>query len=185
MMRAMGSLVLACAALSAADGTAQAPYHPSPLGAAVVLRLSQEDADPIRGELIAATTDTVWVLDSAVLYRVPLGSIQQVEFRRFESGASTAWIWGIAAGLVSAGALTAACSSVEGNDGCGSVFPAVMVRWMLWAGLGAATLSASSGETLPPNVDALQPYARFPQGLPPGVDRTTLRVGVSLPLPRS
>lgn len=184
MRPAHATLLFAYTALAAANLTGQEPYHPSPFGAVVVLRQNGKGHDPIEGELIAATADSVWVLQSATLRSVPLESIRRVEFTRFESGASTAWTWGLVAGVLSAGALYAACSSVEGTDNCGILFPVVMAPWVIFAGVGAASLSGSSVEDLPATADALRPYSRFPQGLPPGMDGATLRVGVSLPLPR-
>lgn len=184
MTRASVLLVFACATVAAADLVGQEPYRPSPFGAAVVLRRTGKDRAPIQGELIAASADSVWVLQGAALRSVPLESVKRVEFRRFDSGASTAWTWGLVAGVLSAGALYAACSSVEDTSGCGILFPVILAPWVLWAGVGAASLDGSSREDLPATADALRAYSRFPQGLPAGADGTTLRVGLKLPLPR-
>lgn len=184
MSRASVVLVFSCAVIPASDLAGQEPYRPSPYGAAVVLRQTGRDRAPIQGELIAASADSVWVLQGSALRSVPLKSLKRVEYRRFDSGASTAWTWGLVAGVVSAGALYAACSSVEGTDNCGILFPTILAPWVLWAGVGAATLDGSSREDLPTTAETLRAYARFPQGLPAGADGTTLRVGLKLPMPR-
>jgi hypothetical protein len=183
MTRVVCTLLCACTALSAAGVNAQEPYKFSPYGADVVV-VRRQQAGPIRGELIAASADSVWVLDNTALRGVPLASVQQVDIRRFNSGASTAWTWAIAGGLVSAGALTAACSSVEDTSGCGIILPLMMVPWLAWGWGGAASLGGSSRRSLRPAASVLRAYSRFPQGLPPDLDIATLRVGVSLPLPR-
>jgi hypothetical protein len=47
----------------------------------------------------------------------------------------------------------------------------------VWAGVGAYATSVYTRAPLVMtlSVEALRPYARFPQGIPPGLDRGTLR----------
>jgi hypothetical protein len=165
---------------------AQEPYRPgSPLGADVVVKPRRRDAGPIlRGELLAVSVDSLWIVGPTTLTALPLADLAGVQVRRFRSGASTALVWGLLGGLLSGGLLTAACSTVNEGGGCAGVMVFSLITWGLWGGVGAATLSGSSVRTLPPTEPALGPYARFPQGLPPGVDRQLLAPATRTPLPR-
>jgi len=170
-------LLLALSAAIAPEAATQEPYRPgSPLGADVVVKPRSRNAGPlVRGELIAVSVDSLWVLGPTTLTTLPLADVAGIQVRRFRSGASTALIWGFLGGLVSGGLLTAACSTVADADGCGGVMVFSIITWGLWGGVGAATLSGSSVRTLPPSETALGRYARFPQGRPAGVDRAGVR----------
>ncbi|NIM47733.1 MAG: hypothetical protein GTN78_07025 [Gemmatimonadales bacterium] len=61
----------------------------------------------------------------------------------------------------------AACESAEGD--CGVVFPAVLLSWRFIGGVAALTVEPSRYIEFPTALHfQLQPYARFPQGLPEG-----------------
>lgn len=185
MTRAL-TTALALGLILAGVAHGQRPYAPgSPYGADVVVkpRRGRGAGPEIRGELIAVSPDSLWVLHNSALTVLPLSDVGAVQMRRFRANASTALIWGLVGGLVSGGLLTAACASVEDAE-CGGVMVFSLVTWGLWGGLGAATLSSSSTRSLPPAEGTLRGYARFPQGLPPDLDRSVLRIGLAAPLPR-
>lgn len=121
----------------------------------------------LSGELLAARQDSVWVLPRrAKLSVLSLSDIARARVPRTGPSAGGMLVWALVGGTVSGLALTAACSSVDGAD-CGGLLPAMIVSWGLVGGIAAAITGSGSR---PVNVDArgLAPYARFPQGLPPG-----------------
>lgn len=137
---------------------------------------SAKQSPPAKGELIAVGPEQLWILEDKGIHEVPLSSIGEVDVRRHKLGGKQAALWAVVGALVTGGALTAACSSVEGNGGCGKVFLAVGATWGLFGGVSAASLERSSRLPIPsPDWEALRPYARFPQGLPPGLDPAILR----------
>lgn len=120
----------------------------------------------IRGELLAATVDTVWVLGENGVVPLPLSAVRQVRIP-YSGGvsASTVLKWGAVAGIVTGAALTAACSSVA--DGCGSVFSATLVTWSVITGISALLAGRGSAAKIGPlGFGRLPAYARFPQGVP-------------------
>jgi hypothetical protein len=179
-------LLLALSAAILPEAATQEPYRPgSPLGADVVVKPRSRNAGPlVRGELIAVSVDSLWVLGPTAFTAVPLAGLAGVQMQRFRSGSSTALVWALVGGLVSGGLLTAACSTINEGGGCAGVMVFSLVTWGLWGGIGAATLSSSSVRTLPASAPALGPYARFPQGLPPGVDRQMFGTRTTTPSPR-
>ena len=76
--------------------------------------------------------------------------------------------WSLIGGLVTGGALTAACTAE--TDGCAGVG---LITLGLWLGIGALcapSLEGSSRIVLPrPTPEELRAFARLPQGLPAGV----------------
>jgi hypothetical protein len=104
--------------------------------------------------------------------RVEIDSIR-VELHRL--GAAEAGAWTLIGGLVTGGILAAACGSVEGSENCGAAFAGTLV---LWAAIGvpaSLNLAKSSGLVVKPDgLDQLRAYARFPQGVPQGLDPTGL-----------
>jgi hypothetical protein len=82
-------------------------------------------------------------------------------------------------GLASGVAMTAACSSVEGNDGGGCARAGTIWGglWVLSGLLAAPSLDGSSQITVDPQSERLKPYARLPAGLPGGLDPQALQQG--------
>jgi hypothetical protein len=91
--------------------------------------------------------------------------------------------WGLVSGLASGVAMTAACSSVEGNDssGCARAGAVWGSLWVLAGLLAAPSLDASSQVVLDPESSRLRPYSRLPAGLPKGVDPQSLAAGPPAP----
>lgn len=128
------------------------------------VRLERRDGSRVSGELLAAARDSVWLLDRDEMIVVPLVLVQSAQVRRPGIDATGILVWAVVGGLLTGGALTAACSTVA--EGCGAVFTATMVSWGLVGGLAAA-ITRSPHRRLALDVPAFTPYARFPQGLPP------------------
>ncbi|HWP37412.1 MAG TPA: hypothetical protein VNL18_07645 [Gemmatimonadales bacterium] len=129
------------------------------------VRLERRDGSRVSGELLAAARDSVWLLDRDEMIVVPLVLVRSAQVRRPGIGATGILVWAVAGGLLTGGALTAACSKVW-EEGCGAVFTYTMVSWGLVGGLAAA-ITRSPHRWLALDVPAFTPYARFPQGLPP------------------
>ena len=124
------------------------------------------------GELIAASADSLWLLLPRELVAVPREAVLDVRVDRKTFGAGRAFGWAAIGALVSGVALTAACNSVE-DASCGGVFPATALLWALVGGAAAPSISGARWETIDAWRD-LPPHARFPQGLPSGVDYQAL-----------
>ena len=138
-------------------------------------------ATPLTGELIAVSAESLWVLGDTGLGALPLGAVDRVSVRRHNFTAGRALAWALVGAAVTGGALSAACSSVEGAE-CGRVFPGVALSWVFWGGLAAASADASSKLRIDAaRWDSLRAYARFPQGIPAGVDRRALRAAAAVP----
>ncbi len=177
-MRLRNFTVTSAAALSLASPAA-AQLDKSVLGANVQVAVA--NAPKIKGELIAVSTDSVWVLRGLELLTAPVARVSLVRLRRHKLDGAAGLIWTVVGGVVTAGLLTAACNSVDGAE-CGGLFAGVMVPWAVIGGLSALSLEASSRQDFRPGEYAgLRAYARFPQGLPEHYDAGTL----ALPVPAS
>jgi len=138
----------------------------------VVMAPAKEE---VKGELLVVEKDRLYVRAGDGVREIPLGSVREARVKRHDFGKSKAWAWSLIGGLVTGGAFTAACSSVEGEGSCGV---ALLISLGLWMGIGA--LSAASFEKSSrlvlsrPTPDELRAFARLPQGLPPGVTPATL-----------
>ncbi len=114
----------------------------------------------VEGELIAVYADTIHVLAAERLVSVPRPSRCCVTLTAFDMNYAPLVIWG-AAGVLS-----------TASHGIGLIITAP-----IWA---IAATSVAANASFAPRVrssdaEALRPFARFPHGLPPGLDRTTLR----------
>lgn len=153
------------------------------LGRAVEVRqTSGSSKDPVRGELIAVGPDTMWVAGPENVRAIPRGAVQDVQVKRHGLTKSKALRWVIIGALVSGIALSLACSSVEDAGGCGSIFIPVGLTWGAIGVPSAMSLGESSRlRVTPAKWDSLSAYARFPQGLPEGVDPDSLVPGQTPP----
>jgi hypothetical protein len=175
MRIALGAALLALATGWASPAASQ--VSPRLLrGRDVVFRLTEPRAT-LKGELLAITVDSAWVLarsgDSVVAVANP--RIEGGWYRRHGFDAGKAGLWGAVVGVVSGGALTAACSSVA--EDCGGVFVAVSISSVALGGLAALTTGSSKGRFVGAQPQLLAPFARFPQGRPLGLRWADLRGG--------
>jgi hypothetical protein len=129
----------------------------------------------VKGELLLVEKDRLYVRAEDGVREVPLGSVREARVRRQGPGKSRAYMWALVGGLVTGGALAAACSSVEDNSGCGGIGLGTLGVWMLIGALSAPSFEAANRVVLPrPTPEQLRAYARLPQGLPAGVTPAAL-----------
>lgn len=123
------------------------------------------------GELLWVSADSLWLLARQPwdVVAVPLEGVRSVRVPR-GPGAGRVLLWTLTGMAVTGGALAAACGSVE-DASCGAVFPSVALTWGLVGGLAAMRVEKERRLTLEPRPEVLRPYARFPQGPPPGLRR--------------
>lgn len=151
-----------------------APLAAQPIGGHQVAVKLRSTAWTLKGELLAVTLDSVWVMarDGQTM-NAAVTDIGRILVQRYQRKPAAALLVGSVVGLVSGIALTAACRSVEDAD-CGGVLVSGLVSGALIGGLSALSIQAGRYREIPPG--AMAPYARFPQGPPPGVDLKTLGV---------
>ena len=159
-------LAVACAGNPASDG-----FLPSPAGAAhdvygawiqVTVPVGRRDST-IAGELIAARADTVWILpDSGPVVTVPTSTVKHGRVARYNSEA------GAIAGFTALGVV----STISNGWLLGITAP----LWIITGIVASSNESRAPLRDVPPLVWAnLAAYARFPQGLPPGIDLGEIR----------
>ncbi|SHK91260.1 hypothetical protein [Rhodothermus profundi] len=142
----------------------QAPQRNAPRGYSI--RLYVEQGQQLKGELLAVTQDTLWLLTDAEIRPLRLESISQVQVRYPGIRRSHLMRWSVIGGGVTGIALTGACMSV--SEGCVGVFALSMGLWLVAGGV-AALFTHPPHLWVVPDSQALVPYARFPQGLPPSM----------------
>ena len=118
----------------------------------------------ISGELLSVSMDSLWVLSEERVQGLALTDLRKVDVQMHRFGAGRVLAWNLVAGLGSAIALTAACTSVA--DSCGGVFVGWSLTWALVGGISGAALASSSHRLVTPSPEALRPYVRYPQGFP-------------------
>jgi hypothetical protein len=138
----------------------------SGLGAQMYVRL--HNGDVIQGELIAISPQTVWVLGDG-LVTIPTSSIQAATAGVFKTDQDAYVAWTVL------GALSTL------SHGVFLVFS--LPVWLL-AGFPMASYELRRGEVdgWATGVDSFRPYARFPQGMPAGLEAVDLR-GIRPPRP--
>lgn len=156
---------------SEAQGTAGAEY-PASLVQGRRVSVQGNGTEVASGELLWVSADSLWVLarEPWDVVAVPLEGVRSVRVPR-GPGAARVLLWTLTGMAVTGGALAAACSSVE-DASCGGVFPSVALTWGLVGGLAAMRVEKERRLRLEPRPDVLRPYARFPQGPPPGLRRS-------------
>lgn len=113
------------------------------------------------GELIAVGRDTLWLMQSAPL-AIPVAQVVRAEVTGFDSRP------GQVIAVAGLGVLTTV------SNGYFLIFTAP--AWLVTGVLASSSQARLSRvEARVPDLAPLAHYARFPQGLPPGVDVTTLR----------
>ena len=138
-------------------------------GYQVDARLEVGPSKSVKGELIAVGSDSLWVRSDRNMTAMALGDLDRVRVQQHSFTFGKAMLIALLGGLVTGGAMTAACSSVASD--CGSVFVGMMTSWLVVGAVAGATSSGSAYRNLEPmSYETLQPYARYPQGVPPGVD---------------
>jgi hypothetical protein len=159
-------LAVACAGNPAPEGflpsPAQAPQDVYGAWIQVTLSAGRHDST-IAGELIAARTDTVWILpDSGGVVAVPTSTVKQGRVARYTSQA------GAVAGFATLGVV----STISNGFLLGITAP----LWIITGIVASSNETRAPLRSVPPLAWAdVAAYARFPQGLPPGIDFAEIR----------
>lgn len=171
IVRRGGGILLAGALLAAATPGC-VPYRPpagwleapgaaqsNVYGSWIRLRFDADRPD-VDGELLAVEPDSVYVLGmDGIVSAVGLGDVDRADLYAYDPalGGANAWV-----GLGMLGTL---------SNGYFSAF--TLPLWSLVGGiaLGADRRAAAPKVGKPPEWEAVRRYARFPQGLPPGLPR--------------
>jgi hypothetical protein len=181
LARLAGAFALVAALAGAAGGCRSNPDPRSPstaqmqkqsIGAWLVARMRH--GQTVSGELIAVEREVVLVLSWAerpeqrALLALPVVDITQAELFRYVSAASNLGLWGLGGTLstVSHGVL-------------------LLLSAPIWAGMSSIMAAYESRHVIVEYPEqplaAMAHWARFPQGLPPGVDARALVTPRSAP----
>jgi len=164
-------MVLALAFAPAGGLRAQAAQRPVDLtGRAIVLRTVRDAPQDARGELLAVRPDSAWVLADAPrrVVAVRMVDVLGATVQRHGLTAAKGLVWGVAVGAASGVGLAVACNQVRGTS-CGPIVLASAVVGLLFGGGAAVSYGFSSRWSFAPvTAETLAPFARFPQGPPPG-----------------
>lgn len=122
----------------------------------------KRERQKVEGELIAVTADSLYVLVRNDLVSVPKATVRTATVAGYDNHAARLGTW----------ALLGTLSTL--SHGAGLIISAPV--WVL-SGIIATASAARAPLTRYPDRawEALATYARFPQGLPPGLDRSRLR----------
>jgi hypothetical protein len=170
--RALATLLVA---VMLAPGCATTGGGSDPVLGRPVTLVTEPESPKVKGELLLVEKDRLYVRAEDGVREVPLRSVREARVRRQGPGKSRAFAWALIGGLITGGALAAACSSVEDASGCGGVGLGTLGAWMLIGALSAPSFEAANRVVLPrPTPEQLRAYARLPQGLPAGVTPAAL-----------
>jgi hypothetical protein len=174
MRRKTRALVVAAAATLASGGCAPTlTLKDTPIAGREVTVVSE--GRTTKGELLVVDKDALWLRAKDGVHELPLRDVRDVRVKRHGFGARQALIWTGVGAAASGIGLSAACSSVEGANNCGTVGAVTAGVWLLVGALAAPAFESSSRIDLPsPSAEALRPWARLPQGMPPGVSPSSL-----------
>lgn len=169
---ALGATAAGCFRSTAPRGWLPAAEEASYQAFGSWIRLEDRSRRPAvvtEGELIAIDRDTIHVHSFGGLVSLPRASVCCVTLTAFhqEYGSVAAW------------AALGTLSTV--SHGFGLLLTAPI--WML-AGTAAASNASVAPRIRSTDPEVLRRFARFPQGIPPGVDRATLRSKPSPVAPR-
>jgi hypothetical protein len=159
--------VLLAAAAGCYQSSAPPKWLPSPLEAqrdafgSWIIVQGQPKTEPLaRGELIAIDTDTIHVLADGRLVSISRASVCCAELTAYRMDVSELQLW-TALGTVS-------------TASHGLLLVLTAPTWII-AGTVATSAASYAPRIISTDPVVLQPFARFPQGIPPGLDRATLR----------
>ena len=161
----IAGLAAGCAASHAPTGylpkPAEAPWNPR--GGWITVQYGDSaDEWVLDGELVAVEGDSVYVLTGEGLEAAPAAGVRRAELWGYQSEHGRLAAWTVVG--------TLSCAS----NGIVAVLSAPV--WAISGTLSTASQSRAPRLTRPSDPWArFRSYARFPQGLPPGLDRGSLR----------
>ena len=118
--------------------------------------------DRVAGELIAVTEDTLWVKDATGGAVIPTREVVDGQLTSYDSRYGRAATWTVLGVLSTA------------SNGYFLIFTGPM--WLIGGSFAASSQSRVPIDDIPPSEWAdLAAFARFPQGMPPGVELQALR----------
>jgi hypothetical protein len=114
------------------------------------------------GELLAIQADSVFILEGSSSFGLPTAQIGEAKLMGYDANKGPLALWTLAGTLSTF------------SQGVGFVFS--MPVWII-AGTGATASQSRAPQIVLPDAtwEAARVYARFPQGLPAGLDRSSLR----------
>lgn len=117
-------------------------------------------AQVVEGELIAVTPESLYVLTADSLIPLAMGAITSAALTTYDAQLRTLEMW----------TLLGSASTLSHGVGLVLTLP-------LWVIAGSSVTASASKSPRVRSLDPadLRPYARFPQGLPPALDRRDLR----------
>jgi hypothetical protein len=160
---ALGAMAAGCFRSTAPHGWLPAAEEASYQAFGSWIRIEDRSRRPVavtEGELIAVDRDTIHVHSFGRLVSLSRASVCCVTLTAFHLDYS----------LVAAWAALGTLSAV--SHGFGLILTAPI--WML-AGTGAASAASRAPRIQSTDPDVLRRFARFPHGIPPSLDRATLR----------
>lgn len=166
LIAALGLILAACAGTIAPNSWLETPsvtQHEA-YGAWVRLETGTADMTHTEGELIAATSDSIFILDTlGFLNGFSAQGVSRVHLQAFDSRHGLVAFWTVLGTLstISHGVVLIISAPV----------------WIISGSIAAGAQSQTPHEfAVPAKWIALEKYARFPQGLPSGIDRSRLKI---------
>ena len=162
-MRRPSILVLAAAV--ALPGCAS--HSPDVYGRPVRLVPKAPGGETPRGELLAAQDGRLFLRTKDGVRDFDAAAVREVRVERHGVARSTRR-FALIGGAISFVALTASCSSVEGNDagGCAAAGGLIGGLTMLTGVLSSMAMESHAEARLSPSREELRAFARFPAGMP-------------------
>ena len=156
-------LIVGCATNTAPKGWLDVPKasQSKTFGGWLEVQHGENSTKRVQGELIALSPDRVFVLTDAGLLEIPKTTISQAKLTAYDSGAVALSVWTFLGTL----------STISHG-----VF--LIISAPVWV-IGGSSITAVQSHkpviSYPENSwEAFQRYARFPQGLPQGLERSSL-----------
>ena len=153
-----------CARNSAPEGWLPEPAEAqvSAYGGWIELRYNQATEQRADGELIAVSADSVWLLGQDQALVIPTTAVKQGKLTAYAAEKGPLVLWTVVGTL----------STI--SNGWFLIFSAPM--WIVGGSLAVGSESRAPERKSPRlSWEELAPYARFPQGMPEGMELSTLK----------
>ena len=163
------SLGVAVACAGCAHNSAPQGWLPKPAeaqaaayGGWIELRYKQATEQRADGELIAVSADSVWLLDQDQALVIPTVSVERGKLTAYAAQKGPLALWTVLGTL----------STI--SNGWFLIFTAPM--WIVGGSLSVGSESRAPERKSPQlSWEELAPYARFPQGMPEGIELSRLK----------
>ena len=160
---ALGLATTACFHTTAPPGWLSTPeeVRRSTYGAWASVERTDSARTHVEGELIAVDKDSVHVLSGSRLVSLGMRDVRDVTLTTFDQPRSDMQTWMV----------IGAVSTL--SHGVFLILSAP--TWLTVGGVSVAQVASTPRVRLKDGIDALQKFARFPQGMPPMVDHAALK----------